>query len=97
MLLGLNVMAQTIDYSRSSLSSYERHPCDLFGLDWAASLHRQAFVLFRNELVKLKVVWTGVDLSSNPLHFSSKRSLLALLRELAIAQLTSSTTASIFD
>ena len=56
MLLGLNVMVQTIDYSRSSLSSYERHPNDLFGLDWTASLDRQALVLFRNELVKLQVV-----------------------------------------
>ena len=53
-------------------------------MGWTASLDRQALVLFRNELVKLQVIWTGVDLSSNPLHFSSKRSLLALLRELAI-------------
>ena len=41
------------------------------GLDWTASLDRQALVLLGNELV----IWTGVDLSSSPLHSSPKRSL----------------------
>ena len=43
-------------------------------MGWTASPDRQALVLFKNEL-KLQIIWTGVDLSSNPLHSSPKRPL----------------------
>ena len=38
-------------------------------MEWTASLDRQALVLLGNGLV----IWTGVDLSSSPTPFQSKK------------------------